>query len=151
MSRISPFASTLLCESRKVAAHKHTPLHFVERWAGECFEWITLVQSGPAIKLGHSGFCCPQRPANRFAQTSRLLVSNATTIQTICVQQRHCCPPPSFSERSRPPTPTTRRATMALMIWANRHRPFYLGTASFLAVAISVQTICIRHPETAIK
>ncbi|KAJ7725467.1 hypothetical protein B0H16DRAFT_1332689 [Mycena metata] len=66
------FTDDIFCQTCLVHAHGSTPLHIVEAWTGEFFEWTTLKALGLRIQLGHGrlnkarprhGICTNPRPA----------------------------------------------------------------------------------------
>ncbi|KAJ7231211.1 hypothetical protein C8J57DRAFT_1092013, partial [Mycena rebaudengoi] len=55
------FGDEMLCGHCCVERHLNHPLHWVEKWNGTFFDWITLQSLGLRIQLGHrQGERCPE-------------------------------------------------------------------------------------------
>ncbi|KAG2151533.1 hypothetical protein DEU56DRAFT_869093 [Suillus clintonianus] len=60
------FGTELHCSSCTVMAHKDHPLHRLQKWNGEYFEFASLKSLGLRIQLGHAlGHTCP-KPCRAF-------------------------------------------------------------------------------------
>ncbi|KIK34338.1 hypothetical protein CY34DRAFT_98209 [Suillus luteus UH-Slu-Lm8-n1] len=60
------FGTELCCSSCTVMAHKDHPLHRLQKWNGEYFEFASLKSLGLRIQLGHAlGHTCP-KPRRAF-------------------------------------------------------------------------------------
>jgi hypothetical protein len=71
------FAHPQLCQTCILAAHTHSPFHFIERWTGQFFQPIKLMDIGFILHLGHGGQPCP---ANEKIQCPDLVICVVDTL-----------------------------------------------------------------------
>jgi hypothetical protein len=84
------FGHPQLCQSCVLQSHIHSPFHFIERWTGNFFQPIKLIDIGFIIHLGHCGQPCP---ANKDLQCPDLVICVVDTLGITHHRFQECrCP-----------------------------------------------------------
>ena len=82
-----------MCAACICDAHRHHPLHWIEKWNGNFFERLDLSQIGFIIHLGHRGAPCPQRPSRDASVKFSIVDLNG--VHDCRIHYCHCVDAPS--------------------------------------------------------
>lgn len=93
------FGSPLCCKDCLLHSHTHLPFHRIQKWTGQFFESITLLQLGYLLHAGHGSHACPH--SNPDNETLICVVDVLGVFQH---KLRWCCcqePEPAYAQLLR--------------------------------------------------
>ncbi|KAH6888259.1 hypothetical protein BKA70DRAFT_1121889 [Coprinopsis sp. MPI-PUGE-AT-0042] len=86
------FSGALLCVSCVVEAHRHLPLHHVQKWSSGCMQTVLLKDLGVRLQLGHGSDPCPHP---RRSAEDHFVIVHSSGITSLCLDYCGCATGPS--------------------------------------------------------
>ncbi|RDB30334.1 hypothetical protein Hypma_007054, partial [Hypsizygus marmoreus] len=71
-----------------IAAHKHLPFHFLQKWNGTFFQHVSLAELRLVITLGHYGDRCPNRLSTTPGRDT--VVVHVNGVHQTCIEYCKC-------------------------------------------------------------
>ncbi|TDL13548.1 hypothetical protein BD410DRAFT_688437, partial [Rickenella mellea] len=110
------------CDSCIVTAHRHLPLHWVDKWDCGYFNRVEVSTLGLIVHLGHRGEPCPNIPTGANFSPSNMATLHVNGMHSLKIHWCHCVDPSQLIHAGFfPATPETPESAFTIQLLEEFH------------------------------